>query len=132
MTTIERQGLAVDVTTLERTLVDLFDRYDLAGGAEDLFRSLDLILERDTPLDIDALTSSARHLSSAAAVGALGFWLNQESCRLGVDDAVLEDLRLLAPRHSRYALGAIPGSGRAATGWNVILPSDIVERYFED
>lgn len=136
VTTIDRQGLAVDVTTLERTLVDLFDRYDLAGGAEDLLCSLDLVVdlvaERAPPLDIDALIRSAKHLSSAAAVGALGFWLDQESRRLGVDDAVLEDLRLLAPRHCRYALGATPGSGRAATGWNVILPSAIVERYLED
>lgn len=132
VTTVERQGLDVKVTTLERTLVDLFDRYDLAGGAEDLFRSLDLVMEREEPLDIDALTGFAKRMKNAAAVGALGFWMDREQNLTGVTAAALEELRSLAPRHVRYALGARPGEGRAATGWNVILPATIIERYFDD
>lgn len=129
---IERQGLTVHVTALERTLVDLFHRYDLAGGAEGLFRSLDLITERGEPFDVDALVGFAKRLGEATAAGALGFWLDRERNLLGVTAAALEELRSLAPRHARYALGATPGSGRAATGWNVILPTDIVERYLDD
>lgn len=130
--TIERQGLAVNVTTLERTLVDLFDRYDLAGGAEDLFQSLDRVTEREEPLDIDALVGFAKRLNNAAAIGAFGFWLDHEKDLIGATSSALEDLRSLAPRHPRYALGAAPGKGRAATGWNVILPPDVIERYFDD
>jgi predicted transcriptional regulator of viral defense system len=132
VTTVDRQGLAIDVTTLERTLVDIFDRYDLAGGVGDLFQSLDLIAEREIHLDFDALVEFARGRANAAAAGALGYWLDRESNRLGVTEAVLEDLRSLAPRHARYALGAAAGRGRAATGWNVILPAAIIERYFDD
>lgn len=106
MTTIERHGLAISVTTLERTLVDLFDRYDLAGGPGDLFRSLGLVAERHAPLDIEAVVDFARQRGNAAAAGAPGCWLAHESHRLGVTDAALEDLRPLAPRHVRYALGA--------------------------
>lgn len=127
---IDRQGLAVSVTTLERTVVDLFDRYDLAGGAEDLFQSLDVVGEREEPFDVEALVEFARRLGNAAAAAAIGYWLDHERHRLGVTPAALEDLRSLAPRHARYALGATPGHGRAGTGWNVILPTDIVERYF--
>ena len=130
--TIDRQGLAVSVTTLERTVVDLFDRYDLAGGAEDLFQSLDVVGEREEPFDVEALVEFARRLGNAAAAGAIGYWLDHERHRLGVTGAALEDLRSLAPRHARYALGATPGHGRAGTGWNVILPTDIIERYFDD
>ena len=132
LTTLERQGLAISVTTLERTLVDLLDRYDLAGGPEDLFQCLDLVAERNAPLDIDAMADFARRRRNAAAAGALGYWLARERDRLGVADAALEDLRSLAPRHVRYALGATPGRGRAATGWNVILPTDIIEQYLDD
>ena len=132
VTTIDRQNLTLNVTTFERTLVDLFDRYDLAGGADDLFQSLDLVLEREGRLDVDALVEYARQRGNAAAAGALGYWLDQERHRLGVADASLQDLRALAPRHARYALGATPGRGRTATGWNVILPTAIVERYFDD
>ena len=37
---VDRLGQVVSVTTIERTIADLFDRYDLAGGAEELFNSL--------------------------------------------------------------------------------------------
>jgi len=132
VTTIDRQHLPVNVTTFERTLVDLFDRYDLAGGAEDLFQCLDLVVEREAPLDFDALIGFAKRRRNAAAAGSLGYWLDRERHRLAVTDAALEDFRFLAPRHPRYALGAMPGHGLAATGWGVILPRDIIERYFDD
>jgi predicted transcriptional regulator of viral defense system len=132
VTATDRQGLPVSVTTLEQTVVDLFDRYDLAGGADDLFRSLDIVAERAEPLDIEALVNFARQLNNASAAAALGYWLDRERNRLGVKSAVALDLRSLAPRHPRYALGATPGRGLAATGWNVILPADIIERYYDD
>lgn len=133
VTTFERQGVSVNATTLERTLVDLFHRYDLAGGAEGLFGSLDLMMETEVSLNLDALVGFASRLGNATAIGVLGFWLDRERHALGVEAAeALEELRSLAPRHAAYALGATPGHGRAATGWNVILPADIVERYFDD
>lgn len=132
VTTIERQDRAIAVTTLERTLVDLFDRYDLAGGPETLFRSLEPVAERQAALSIDAVLDFARRRRNAAAAGALGFWLAHERHRLGVAEAALEDLRALAPRQNRYALGATAGQGRAATGWNVILPAGIIEQYLDE
>jgi predicted transcriptional regulator of viral defense system len=132
VTTVERQGLTVNVTTLERTLVDLFDRYELAGGAEELFQSLDMVAQLSGAVDFDSLVASAGALDNAAAAGAVGYWLERERDRLAVPAAALGDLRSLAPRQSRYALGATPGHGRAATGWNVILPNSIIERYFDD
>ena len=132
VTTVTRQGLAVAITTLELTVAHLFDRYDLAGGVDELFRSLDLVAAADAGMDMDTLIHFARGLGNSAAVGALGYWLQCERHLLGVADAALEELRSFAPRQSRYALGAVSGNGRAATGWNVILPADIVERYLDD
>jgi predicted transcriptional regulator of viral defense system len=132
LATTNRQGLPVSVTTLERTLVDLFDRYDLAGGAGDLFLFLDTVVEQEEPLNIEALVDFARHLNNASAAAALGYWLDRERNRFGVKSAAVLDLHSLAPRHPRYALGATPGRGLAATGWNVILPADIIERYYDD
>ena len=62
---------------------------------------------------------------------AIGYWLEREQERLGVPNGVLEDLRRLAPSQARYALGTKPGEGRAVKGWNVILPTEIIERRFE-
>ena len=124
---VDRLGQEVRVTTIERTIADLFDRYDLAGGAEELFNSLDLVVR----VDAVALVRYVRSLGKATAAGALGFWLEREQKRLGVPDAALEDLRTLMPGQPRYALGARPGEGKTARGWNVILPVDILERRFE-
>lgn len=127
VTAVDRLGLEVSVTTVERTIADLFDRYDLAGGAEELFNSLDLVAR----VDAAALVRYARALGNATAAGALGSWLEREQKRLGVPDAALEELRTLAPSQARYALGTKSGEGRTAKGWNVILPIGVVERRFE-
>ena len=127
VTVVDRLGLAVSVTTVERTFADLFDRYDLAGGSEELFNSLDLIAR----VDAATLVRHAHALGNAAAAGAIGYWLEREQERLGVPNGVLEDLRRLAPSQARYALGTKPGEGRAVKGWNVILPTEIIERRFE-
>lgn len=127
VTTVDRLGLEVKVTTIERTIVDLFDRYDLAGEPEELFNSLDLVVR----IDATALVRYARALGNAAAAGALGYWLECEKVRLGVPDAAIKNLHTLAPSQSRYALGAKPSEGRAARGWKVILPTEVIERKFE-
>ena len=127
VTAVDRLGLDIDVTTLEWTVVNLFDRHDLAGGAEELFDSLDLVVR----VDAKALVRHAHTRGNAAAAGALGFWLERERTRLGVPDRALTNLRALAPRRARYALGAKPGTGRTAKGWNVILPIGVAERRFE-
>ena len=71
VTAVDRLGQEVRVTTIERTIADLFDRYDLAGGAEELFNSLDLVVR----IDALALVRYVRTLGKATAAGAIGFWL---------------------------------------------------------
>jgi predicted transcriptional regulator of viral defense system len=127
VTVVDRLGLEVSVTTIERTIADLFDRYDLAGGAEELFNSLDLVAR----VDVAALIRYARALGNATAAGALGSWLEREQKRLGVPDTALEELRTMMPSQARYALGTKSGEGKTAKGWNVILPIDVIERRFE-
>ena len=112
VTFVDRLGLEVAVTTVEQTIVDLFDRVDLAGGAMELFDSLDLVPR----VDAEELVRFVQARGNAAASGALGFWLERELSRLGVPSWVLESLRALSPPRSRYALGAKPGTGRAAKG----------------
>lgn len=128
VTLVDRLGLDVRLTTLERTIVDVFDRYDLAGGAEELFNSLDLVAR----VDGEALVRHARMSGNAQGMAALGYWLEREQERLGVRGTVIDKLRALTPRQPGYALGAKRGEGLMAKGWNVILPAHVIERRFED
>lgn len=125
--TADRLGQDVAVTKIELTIAHLFDRYDLAGGAEELFNSLELV-ER---VDASALVRHSSSCGNAAAIGALGFWMERERARLRVPEQALEDLRSSAPSEPRYALGAKPRRGKLAKGWNVILPIEVVEPRFE-
>ena len=127
VTTFDRLGQAVTVTTLERTAADLFDRPDLAGGAEELVNSLALIGR----LDADWLAKHLAANGNATAAGAAGWWLETQREHLRVPDSALEAIRKLSPRQNRYALGAVVGGGQAATGWGVILPSAVFEQRFE-
>ena len=127
VTAIDRVGLEVRLTKIERTIADSFARYDLAGGTEELFNSIDLVAR----IDAMALVQDVRSLANATAAGAIGFWLEREKHRLGVPDAAIQSLRALVPNQVRYALGTKSGEGRIAKGWNVILPVDVVERRFE-
>jgi predicted transcriptional regulator of viral defense system len=125
--TLDRVGQAVPVTSLERTVADVFDRPDLAGGPEELLNSLDLIVR----LDAEKLARHLADLGNATAAGAAGWWLSRRQAALQVPDAALDAIRALAPRQTRYALGATAGEGRPAPGWNVILPAAIADAGFE-
>lgn len=126
-TEIDRAGLPVKVTTLERAIVDCFDRYDLAGGAEELLASLDLV-ER---LKIDPLVRQVRALASASVAGAVGWWLEREQKRLGVPDKALRALHALAPAFPHYVLGARAGAARSIGAWNILVPRALVVGGFE-
>jgi predicted transcriptional regulator of viral defense system len=127
VTTFDRLGQAVPVTSLERTVADVFDRPDLAGGAEELANSLALIGRLDAELVAQHLAA----IGNATAAGAAGWWLESRREALRVPEAALDAIRLLTPRQNRYALGAVVGEGQVAAGWGVILPTTVIDARFE-
>jgi hypothetical protein len=67
----ERQGVVIEVTTLERTLVDVLDRPDLAGGWEEVWRSLELV----EFFEIGQAVDYALRLGNRTTNAKLGFFL---------------------------------------------------------
>ncbi len=68
---VSRNGLAVRVTTLERTLVDVLAAPRHGGGWEEIWRSLESV----EFFDVDAVTDYALKLGSAVTVAKVGFFL---------------------------------------------------------
>jgi predicted transcriptional regulator of viral defense system len=127
ITTIDRAGLTVKLTSLERTIVDCFDRPDLAGGGEELMNSLALVARVRT----GQLVQQAEALGNASACGALGWWLEREQARLGVPVAALTALRQLKSKHAQYVLGAKPGAARSVAEWSILVPAELADATFE-
>jgi predicted transcriptional regulator of viral defense system len=120
----ERAGVNVRVTSLERTLVDLLDRPDLGGSWEEIWRSLESV----EFFDLDQVVEYALLLGNATTVAKVGFFLEQHREPLMVDDVHLQPLREHRPRSPHYLVRNSERSGHLVTGWNLIVPAEILER----
>jgi len=125
---VDRGGLNVRVTSLERTLVDVLDRPSLGGGWEEIWRSLESV----EFFDLDKVIEYALLLGNATTTAKTGFYLEQHRDTLMVDDAQLERLRAHKPRKPHYMVRKGRKSGRLQTGWNLVVPEEILKRSWEE
>ncbi|MFH1116464.1 MAG: type IV toxin-antitoxin system AbiEi family antitoxin [Pseudomonadota bacterium] len=95
---VNRAGLPVRVTSLERTLVDLMDRPDLGGGWEEIWKSLESV----EFFDLDEVEEYALMLGNRTTVAKVGFYLEAHREDLMVEDRHLEQLRKHCPKQRTY------------------------------
>ena len=124
----DRAGLDVAVTGLERTLVDLFDRPDLGGGLEEVWRSLATV----EYFDLEAVTAYATLVGNATTVAKVGFFLEAHRERLMVSDAHLARLRRRRPRQPHYFEKRGAGNGRFVAEWNLVVPDFVIRQVWEE
>jgi predicted transcriptional regulator of viral defense system len=121
---MDRVGLEIRVTSLERTLVDVMNRPDLSGTWEEIWRSLESV----EFFDLDKVVEYALLLENATTAAKVGFFLEQHRETLMVDDAHLKPLRDLRPKQPHYLERRRRKAGRLATGWNLVVPTEVFER----
>jgi predicted transcriptional regulator of viral defense system len=119
-----RSGLVVRVTTLERALVDLLHAPRHGGGWEEIWRSLEAV----EFFDLDAVTAYALKLSSAVAVARLGFFLEQHSEQLMVEEHHLAELEEHTPSRPMYLDRSKREPGKLLTRWNLVVPEWMLNR----
>jgi predicted transcriptional regulator of viral defense system len=124
----ERLGVAVRVTTLERTMVDLLDRPDLGGGWEEIWRSLESV----EFFDLDQVVEYALVLANATTAAKVGFYLRTHREALMVSDDHLERLRDRRPKEPHYLERGARKPGRLMAEWNLVVPVEILERTWEE
>jgi predicted transcriptional regulator of viral defense system len=131
---IDRLGVDVDVSSLERTLVDSLDRPDLSGGWEEVWRSLESV----PYFDLDEVVEYVALLDNATTAARVGFFLEQHQEPLAVDQSYLTRLRALRPKGKHYmdrAAARMNGPrqpGRLVPEWNLVVPLDILQRSWEE
>lgn len=120
----ERVGISIQVTSLERTLVDLLDRPDLGGSWEEIWRSLESV----EFFDLEKVVQYAFLLGNATTIAKVGFFLEQHRDELVVDEVHLLALRNNRPRSPHYMARRDRKSGHLVTNWNLVVPTEVLER----
>ena len=116
---LERAGLELRSTSLERTLVDVLDRPDLAGGMEEVWRSLGSV----EALDFAALTRYAELVGRPLLNARLGYVLESHARRWLTPPKLLAALEAKRPAGPVYLDRRQPG--RLVRRWNLMVPPDM-------
>ena len=124
MLSTERAGVAIRVTSAERTLVDILNRQNLSGGWEEIWRSLESV----EFFDVDQIVKYALLLGNATTNAKVGFFLDQHREALMVGERHLKPLRNRRPRQPHYLDPARGKPGRLAVDWNLVVPKVVLER----
>ncbi len=116
---IERGGVEDRVTSLERTVADVLDRPGLAGGIDEVWRSLLSI----PALDPGPLMEYVELLNRPTLAARVGFFLETRRGELAVPASILERLRACIPRSPVY-LDRRRG-GRLVARWALLVPDEL-------
>jgi predicted transcriptional regulator of viral defense system len=125
---ITRAGVAIQFTSLERTIVDVLDRPDLGGGWEEIWRSFDHI----TQLDFNKIIDYALLLENSTTVAKVGYFLEQRPAHLSVNQKYIEKLLPFIPKQPHYMNRDRQGAGKYIEKWRLIVPIEIINRKWEE
>jgi predicted transcriptional regulator of viral defense system len=117
--TSERNGMEIRVTSLERTLVDLFDKPSLGGGWEEIWRSLESV----EFYNVNEVIEYALLLKKASTIAKVGYFLERNAERLFVSGSDLQLLKKAIPKQPHYMDKKLKGS--LVKQWNLIVPEKI-------
>ncbi len=128
-TVVRRPEGVARVTTRERTLVDCVNRMDLAGGLEEVSRSLAAL----PYVDAFNVLAYLKTLGSPTAVARTGWFLEQRARDWYVAAGALDEMRaMLGP--GPYYLTRANEAGRWERSWRLYLPSNVgdIERWVHE
>ncbi len=125
---LQRQGTTLRVTSLERTLVDVLNHPEWAGGWEEVWRSLEAIASFDTAQVVDYTL----RLNNATLAAKVGFYLEQLPEVLKVDEAYLQQLEDHRPHSPHYLERTKRSHGKLIKRWNLIIPEALLNQRWEE
>jgi predicted transcriptional regulator of viral defense system len=125
---VDRQGVDIKVTSLERSIVDALDRPDYAGGWEEIWRSAAHI----PILNLDKVLEYAKLLDNATTFAKLGFFLEQHTDQFKVENQLLNTLENKKPRSVHYLERSKRESGKLMKRWNLVVPDSVIKQSWEE
>lgn len=126
--TVQRSGVTIKVTDIERTFVDSLDRPNLCGGWEEVIRSLEMIAS----MDIDKLIQYAILLGNATTVARTGYMLECLKNKFYPTEKQLTKLEQYLPKKDHYFDSQKRHGGTYLKRWKLIVANDIYHRTWEE
>jgi predicted transcriptional regulator of viral defense system len=121
--TLDRQGVRINVTCPERTLVDGFADPRWVGGIEEHVESAAAM--RD--LDLDLLAQYLKLQDKRILYAAIGWFLEKYPETAVKDERFLQSLEKHIPGKPVYLDRSRP-SGRLESRWNIVVPAHLMLR----
>ena len=118
--------MSLRITSLERTLVDVSSTAPgRSGGWEEIWRSLESVEFFDLDKIVGVCLSC---LATRLPRPRMGFYLDQHRESLMVEGSHLVALRSQRPKQPRYVDRRAGRDGSLVTEWNLVVPTELVER----
>ena len=128
ITTVDRQGITIRITTIERTFVDALSRIELCGGLEEVARSLEAI----AVLDANAVVQYTLQLKSSVLAAKAGYFLEKREGAFSVSKDTLKPLFSHKPKSPQYLDTHQKTPCRYIKQWNLMVPEKLINRTFEE
>ncbi|MCK4608713.1 MAG: hypothetical protein KAT71_04455 [Gammaproteobacteria bacterium] len=119
--------LAIKVTSLERTFVDVLDQQNRSGGWEEIYRSIEEI----TVMNLELVVEYALLLENATTTAKVGYFLEKMRGNLGTTEKQLQMLEKQRPKEPHYLNRSQRKGGIFIKRWNLIVSEEIVEQQWE-
>ena len=125
---IDHHGDIVNVTNIERTLVDVLDRINLSGGIEEVWRSLNSIQE----VNVDNIITYALLLNNATTIAKVGFYLRFRQKDWNISEKNFEKLKKKLPQSTHYLDRKNRVNGTYIKEWHIVVPNELIEQNWEE
>jgi len=128
VTVMNREGLNIRVTSLERTLVDVLNHPEYGGGFEEIWLSYAMV----PVLNLDKIIEYTLILDNATLIAKVGFFLEQHREQFKVDGHYLDLLQTKVPAQQHYLERSKRAHGKLVKRWRLIVPEKILNQEWEE
>ncbi len=126
--TIDRAGIKIRITCLERTFVDILDRPTLVGEWEEIVHSLESI----NYFDLEKIVEYTRLLGNAITCARVAFFLEMNKEQWHVSEELLKVFESYIPKKPYYLNYRSNEPQRLISRWNLIIPHSFLKRTWEE
>lgn len=125
---INRLGMPILLTSLERTFVDILDRPYLCLSWEEICRSIEGI----EYLDSEMVLEYTLLLSNRTTAAIVGFFTEMYREKWMIPQKHIDALAELRPHKPVYLKRSTKGSQKLIPAWNLIIPKEILNKRWEE